>query len=729
MRSSSFYSRLLSAVAGVLIFSAPGYASITAVLQTYNGDGTTNFVDHDSAPLETNALFMVFRTTNSAGAGFNAVNPLAPYGGDVLLGAYPLAQTNFPGYAGQISGYLGQYYTNAAVGHIYLAVFDCTYVAYAASNAVPEGTRYLLTTNAPATVQDSSGGGTPTDVGQAVNDYVALHGAWMADKFISFTNAAAIGLSTQTVDFSSTYGATSAMPGVYLLYNTGNSPLRYTNDISYGSGTAGWFSLAPAGGQLASGLFAAQTGRVQIAGMNVGIYTAHVSIVSADATNSPQQVDVLLTIARAAQTITFGTIPAQFTTNLLNLSATAASGLPITYNVESGPGQLTGSQLSFTGTGIVYVSAAQAGNSNWNPAVTVTQSVVVLEPSPLGSMLCTLNPELIRTNGGCWRIQGTEDWNISGAAVTDLTPGTYQVEFQFVAGWQTPAVTGVVVRANHQTPVPVTYEKLRSKNDFDSDGLTDIGCFDPATGGWFVFMSFNQMLWTTNYAGGTGTLPVTGDFDGDGFSDYGSYYPPSGYWRIMRSTAGEWTNHFGFDGTEPVTGDFDGDGILDFGCYFAPNGGWYLFKSHDGFWENHFGYEGTVPVTGDFDGDGIDDFGCFFAPNGGWFIFKSHDGFWENNFGYAETVPVTGDFDGDGIDDFGCYYPSEGAWFIFKSREGFWTTNFGFGGTEPVTGDYDGDGIDDFGCYFPPDGGWYLYKSRDGFWTTHFGYGGTKPIK
>lgn len=714
----------------LLMMSMAGYASITAVVQTYNGDARTDFTSLDTTPLPTNALFMLFRTTNSAGSGFNAANPNAPYYGDVLLGAYPLAQTNFPGSAGQITGYLAQFYTNDAEGTLYLAVYDCTYAAYTASNTVPEGTRYLLTTNAPVPVQESSGGGQLTDVGQAINDYVSAHGVWAANRLISSSNSAAIGLSTQQLSYAATYGGMDPSLKTVVLSNTGGLPMRYTNQLAY-TGVSGWLALSSTGGELAPGAGTAITGVVSITGMSAGDYTARVSFVSSDATNSPQSVDVILTIDKANQTITFDPIGQQYSTGSVPLDATSDSGLVVAYGIASGPGLLNGSTLTFTATGTVLVTASQAGNANWNAAAAVTQSVTVVSPPPAGSLRCILYPEFVQTNGGAWRIQGsTNGWKNSGYTVQSLTPGSYVIEFQSIPGWYMPDEETVIVTAGNQSLTNGIYEKRKSPNDFDADGISDIGCYDPATGTWFVFESFLRQLWSTNYAGGTDTLPVTGDFDGDGYCDYGTYYPPSGYWRIMKTADGGWTNYFGFDGTVPVTGDFDGDEILDFGCYNAPNGGWYIFKSEQGFWSTTFGYSGTIPVTGDFDGDGIGDFGCYFPPSGTWYIFMSAtEQLWSTRFGYDETVPVTGDFDGDGIDDFGCYYAQGGAWYLYKSRDGFWSTNFGYGGTLPVTGDYDGDGITDFGCYFAPSGAWYLYKSRDGFWSTNFGYDGTLPIK
>ncbi len=263
--------------------------------------------------------------------------------------------------------------------------------------------------------------------------------------------------------------------------------------------------------------------------------------------------------------------------------------------------------------------------------------------------------------------------------------------------------------------------------DFDGDGRSDIACYYPLGGNWYVFKS-GEGFWNTTF-GYEGTLPVSGDFDGDGKGDIGCYYPPGGNWYLYQSTDGFTSTQFGYAGTIPVVGDFDGDGKSDIGCYYPPGGNWYLFQSTDGFKSTQFGYAGTIPVVGDFDGDGKSDIGCYYPPGGNWYLFQSTDGFTAKQFGYAGTEPVVGDFDGDGKSDIGCYYPPGGNWYMYQSTDGFKATQFGYTGTTPVVGDYDGDGKSDIGCYYPKGGNWYIFKSTEGFWQTQFGYEGTLPVK
>ncbi|MEZ5414237.1 MAG: immunoglobulin domain-containing protein [Opitutaceae bacterium] len=82
-----------------------------------------------------------------------------------------------------------------------------------------------------------------------------------------------------------------------------------------------------------------------------------------------------LVIAKASQTITFDAlVDRAFTPSPLTLSATASSGLTVTFAVQSGPATLDGNQLTLTDTGSVTVRASQAGNGNYFAADPVDRS-------------------------------------------------------------------------------------------------------------------------------------------------------------------------------------------------------------------------------------------------------------------------------------------------------------------------------------------------------------------
>jgi hypothetical protein len=141
-------------------------------------------------------------------------------------------------------------------------------------------------------------------------------------------------------------------------------------------------------------------------------------------------------VAQAAQTINFPSIQDMAFGNPLTLSATATSGLPVSFEVESGPATLgsDGVTLTFSGTGIVTVLATQLGNDEWLAAASVEQSFNVLQPvfSPViatppqstsvdaGSTI-TLN--VLATGTGPLNYQ----WSLNGSPIPGATSASLTV--------------------------------------------------------------------------------------------------------------------------------------------------------------------------------------------------------------------------------------------------------------------------------------------------------------
>jgi hypothetical protein len=82
--------------------------------------------------------------------------------------------------------------------------------------------------------------------------------------------------------------------------------------------------------------------------------------------------------AMASQTITFNPLSNKtYGDPSFAVSATASSGLPVSFSVFSGPATISGSTVTITGVGTVTIRASQSGNANWNPAPNVDQSFQV----------------------------------------------------------------------------------------------------------------------------------------------------------------------------------------------------------------------------------------------------------------------------------------------------------------------------------------------------------------
>ncbi len=81
---------------------------------------------------------------------------------------------------------------------------------------------------------------------------------------------------------------------------------------------------------------------------------------------------------KANQAIHFAPIDTQVATNVVHLSATASSGLPVTFAVAGGPASISsGTNLTFSASGTVSIVASQAGDAQWAPADNVTNTVNV----------------------------------------------------------------------------------------------------------------------------------------------------------------------------------------------------------------------------------------------------------------------------------------------------------------------------------------------------------------
>ena len=130
-----------------------------------------------------------------------------------------------------------------------------------------------------------------------------------------------------------------------------------------------------------------------------------------------------LTVNPAAQTISFGSLSAVTygvsPINLSSLGASASSGLPITYTVDSGPGFTSGNLLTVTGAGTIVVEADQAGNANYGEATPVTRSMTVnaasltVTASSEGKTYGQVDPTLAFTYVGL--VNGDTAANFTGA--------------------------------------------------------------------------------------------------------------------------------------------------------------------------------------------------------------------------------------------------------------------------------------------------------------------------
>ena len=258
--------------------------------------------------------------------------------------------------------------------------------------------------------------------------------------------------------------------------------------------------------------------------------------------------------------------------------------------------------------------------------------------------------------------------------------------------WKT-APTGEVCQAVQVSAFPDKYQEQAadaqiivnalwngrgSRNDFDGDGVDDIGLYRHSNGQWHIkSVKKNDVLYGSYpYGGNDSDIPLAGDFDGDGVSDIALYRHSNGQWHIKSVKKNDVLyGSYPYGGQEsdiPLVGDFDGDGFDDIALYRKSSGQWHiksvkknvvLYGSYP-----YGGQESDMPIVGDFDGDGVDDIALYRHSNGQWHIksVKKNDVLYGSYpYGGQESdIPQVGDFDGDGVDDIALYRHSNGQWHI-----------------------------------------------------------------
>jgi hypothetical protein len=125
------------------------------------------------------------------------------------------------------------------------------------------------------------------------------------------------------------------------------------------------------------------TGNCSVAGSTVhitGAGSCTITVAQAGDANFNAAVDVpqSFSISKASQTITFGSLAGKiFGAADFTVSASASSSLTVAFSAN-GNCSVTGSVVHLTSPGACTVTAAQAGNANFNPAASVSQSFLII---------------------------------------------------------------------------------------------------------------------------------------------------------------------------------------------------------------------------------------------------------------------------------------------------------------------------------------------------------------
>jgi hypothetical protein len=185
------------------------------------------------------------------------------------------------------------------------------------------------------------------------------------------------------------------------------------------------------------------------------------------------------TVNKGDQSIAF-TSPGDQTYGVapITLSATAASGLPVSYSVTDGPASVVASTLTISGAGSVTIQASQAGNANWNAAPPVSRTISVAQKS--------LTPSIAANNR---TYDGTTSATISSRQLTgvinsddvSLTGGTATFGDRTAVTGKTVTATGLSLAGTKAGNYVLSSTTATTTADITPKALTMSGLSVPAS--------------------------------------------------------------------------------------------------------------------------------------------------------------------------------------------------------------------------------------------------------
>jgi M6 family metalloprotease-like protein len=363
-------------------------------------------------------------------------------------------------------------------------------------------------------------------------------------------------ISQHPTGFVSVWGVNTAL----VVAASGDPPLRlqWTRDGSPLSGaTNATLAFAP--------LARADEGAYRVIISNaVGAATSEVAAV---------------TVNKADQALTFPNPGDQVATNQLTLSAAANSGLTVAFSLLSGPALVSGSNVAFTGEGEVSIAADQPGDNDWNPAASVTNTVMVSRADP-GIVWTNPAPILYgallsetQLNASA-SVAGSFDYSPAAGALLNAGTNALTAAFTPVDTARYHTVTAAVVLVILPAPQNIVFENPGAQVITSvvalaaaaSSGLpVEFGVSGPASVNAFSNLTFSATGWVevvANQPGNTNWLaapPVTHSFAVAAFADANTNNIPD-VWEV---------DNFGSLDLVTEISDYDEDGMLDWQEFVA----------------------------------------------------------------------------------------------------------------------------------------------------------------
>ena len=157
------------------------------------------------------------------------------------------------------------------------------------------------------------------------------------------------------------------------------------------------------------------------------------------------------------QTITFNALAQKtFGDAPFTLSATASSGLPVTYvSSNTAVATISGNTVTIVGSGTATITASQAGNGSYNAAADVAQTFTVLTPGPVAIAATAAS------NSGF-----TANWQaITGITDFFIDVSTSELFSTFISGYQDKSVSGTSFALAGLSDGNTYYYRLRARKN------------------------------------------------------------------------------------------------------------------------------------------------------------------------------------------------------------------------------------------------------------------------
>jgi hypothetical protein len=235
-----------------------------------------------------------------------------------------------------------------------------------------------------------------------------------------------------------------------------------------------------------------------------GTHTVSVSYVASTLYLAATQ-SITLNVTKVSQTVSFSPVSGvTYGVAPFTVSATATSGLAVTYKVDSGPATISGNTLTITGAGTVVVEADQAGNANYSAAsaqvsITVAKAPLTLTIGNASKSYGSANPTFSGTFSGL--VNGdTLTPTYSTTATATSAVGTYPI---------TATLAGTALPNYSVTITPGVLTVGKASLTFKINNATRLyGAVEPAFSGSFTGLQNGDIITPTYSSTDTITSPV-----------------------------------------------------------------------------------------------------------------------------------------------------------------------------------------------------------------------------